>query len=398
MKRVVLALALTGCCWGACRPGKPPSAAQNALFQDTAAFGNWTAINVPKQEWSWLNDTLQTQAGGSGYLRSPYLAGDFILSFDAFAEAGETPDLVVFADALPAKGSPYPDGSPIFLEKKKWNRYIVESTNGQIRVFAGNKLVRTMSTAGRTAGYICFLKDASVRKITRIRFTATSPAPAATDGSAEMDPRFQPLYNGTELSEFQLKPGHIGHWTAAGWLINYDGLSTEQDKCLWTKKSYRDFELIADLRLTRQPTAEWSPVVLPSGEEARNPDGSIKQVLELYAGDTGIYLRGNSKNQVNIGYRYLGSGEIYGYRVDKKMPAELRQAVTPLVKADNFPGQWNRFYLRLVKDRLTVKLNGITVIDNAQLPGIAAEGPLALQDDHASNNTFQFANLFLREL
>ena len=141
-----------------------------------------------------------------------------------------------------------------------------------------------------------------------------------------------------------------------------------------------------------------TPIVLPSGDNAVNEDGSPKETDELYAGDTGIYLRGNSKSQINIGYRYIGSGEIYGYRVDKKMPAEVRAAVTPKFRADNPPGEWNRFIITMKDDRISIMLNGKLVIDNAQLPGIPASGPIALQDDHASNNTFQFANLFIKEL
>jgi hypothetical protein len=48
--------------------------------------------------------------------------------------------------------------------------------------------------------------------------------------------------------------------------------------------------------------------------------------------------------------------------------------------------------------RVTVNLNGKTVVDNALLPGIAACGKIALQDDHADNNTFQFANIYIKEL
>jgi len=61
------------------------------------------------------------------------------------------------------------------------------------------------------------------------------------------------------------------------------------------------------------------------------------------------------------------------------MPAEVRRAVTPKVKADNPPGKWNRFVITMKGDRLTVNLNGQTVIENARLPGVAPRGPIALQ-------------------
>jgi hypothetical protein len=213
-----------------------------------------------------------------------------------------------------------------------------------------------------------------------------------------MDQGFRSLYDGVDLNEWDVRPGHRNHWTPKDWVINYDGKSEEKDKCLWSKKSYADFILIADVRLTRKPEPELSPVILPNGEYALNPDGSKKQVYVPYNGDTGIYLRGNSKSQVNIGYRYIGSGEIYGYRTDTTLPAEVRAAVTPKIKADNPPGGWNRFVIILKGDRVSINLNGIQVIQDALLPGVPATGPLALQDDHADNNQFQFANLFIKEL
>ena len=56
------------------------------------------------------------------------------------------------------------------------------------------------------------------------------------------------------------------------------------------------------------------------------------------------------------------------------MPAEVRSGAIPKVKADSPPGKWNRFVITLKKDRVTVILNGQTVIDHVQLPGIPAAG------------------------
>lgn len=399
MNKSLLVLAIAGTSLTACIATRLPTHTESvSIISNETDFSNWTAINAPASDWIIKKDSLKTSSKGIGYLRSPKIAGDYLLSFDAYSESPESVDIMLAATELPEKGSPYPDGVPIRLQKNKWVQYLIEAKNGQYRIFGDKKLIKTINASDKSAGFICFLKDGSPKTFANIRFSEFETQPADKQVQTAMDTRFHPLYNGDELNQWQMKPGHEGHWTASSWMIDYDGLSKEKDKCLWTKKSFRDFELIADIRLTREATAELSPVVLPNGDNALNQDGTVQQVLELYAGDTGIYLRGHSKNQINIGYRYLGSGEIYGYRVDKKMPPEVREAVTPKIKADNFPGQWNRFYIRLIKDRLTVQLNGMTIIDNAQLPGIAPEGPIALQDDHASNNRFQFANLFIREL
>lgn len=399
MNNKLLSLALIGMLLAACSAlHKGPQPVKTGTALDETAMKKWTSINTPREHWKWENGTLNTQANTIGYLRSPSSYSNYILSFDAFCEDGETGGVLVSSAALPETGSPYPDGIRIPVPSSQWRSYLVECTNGTVRIFSGRSLLQTISYKNRTEGFICLLANGRTSRFRNIKLTESGSGSIQKTAAPEMDTRFQALYNGVDLSDWELKPGHVGHWSSLNWTINYDGLSKERDKCLWTRKSYRNFEMIADVRLTRTPTPELTPVVLPNGDEALNADGSKKQVIELYAGDTGIYLRGHSKNQINIGYRYIGSGEIYGYRVDKNMPPAVREAVTPKIKADNFPGQWNRFFIRMVDDRLTVVLNGITVIDNAQLPGISPEGPIALQDDHASNNTFQFANLFIREL
>ncbi|MGE3818127.1 MAG: DUF1080 domain-containing protein, partial [Isosphaeraceae bacterium] len=96
--------------------------------------------------------------------------------------------------------------------------------------------------------------------------------------------------------------------------------------------------------------------------------------------DSGVYLRDpKGKSQVNMWCWPIGSGEVYGYRMDKSMPAKVRAGVTPRTQADKPIGQWNAFEITLKGDRLTVVLNGTTVIEDAELPGIPKTGPIILQ-------------------
>ena len=114
-----------------------------------------------------------------------------------------------------------------------------------------------------------------------------------------------------------------------------------------------------------------------------------------YAGDSGILLRGQDKAQVNITCNTIGSGELYDFRTDKSMPPEVRSGSIPKVKADAPLGQWNRFVITLKKDRVTVVLNGQTVIEDVELPGLSARGPIGLQHH---GDPVQFTNLFIKEL
>ena len=90
-----------------------------------------------------------------------------------------------------------------------------------------------------------------------------------------------------------------------------------------------------------------------------------------------------------------GSGEVYGYRTNKKHSQEIRAALTPKLKADKPIGEWNRFIITMKGDRLSVVLNGKKVISKAQLPGVPAKGKLALQH-HGS--AIEFANISIKEL
>jgi len=86
---------------------------------------------------------------------------------------------------------------------------------------------------------------------------------------------------------------------------------------------------------------------------------------------------------------------VWPYRTDAAMPADVRAACTPRVRADKPPGEWNRFHITMKGDRLTVVLNGQTVIENAHLPGVPARGPIGLQHE---DGPVQFSNLFIKEL
>jgi hypothetical protein len=196
-------------------------------------------------------------------------------------------------------------------------------------------------------------------------------------------------------SRFNWRTGDPSHWKPTDWILDYDGQSKASDPHLWSVKEYKDFMLMVDWRFTRPPRKGPMPVILPNGDNATNADGSRKTLEVADAGDSGIYLRGNDKSQVNIWCWPIGSGEVYGYREDLRMPADVRAGVTPRVKADRPVGEWNRFLITMKGDRLTVVLNGQTVIEKARLPGVPSSGPIALQHH---GDPIQFANIYIKEL
>lgn len=132
----------------------------------------------------------------------------------------------------------------------------------------------------------------------------------------------------------------------------------------------------------------------PDGLYARQDGKYLEQEL-LDAGDSGVFVRGNTRSQVNIWSQPMGSGDINDYHKDERLSAELRRALLPKKKADAKFGQWNRFVVTMRGDRITVALNGETVIDRAELPGVPPRGPIGLQDH---NDPVEFRNVFLKPL
>ena len=219
---------------------------------------------------------------------------------------------------------------------------------------------------------------------------------------------FVPLFNGKDLAGWKVPPGDNGHWKVVGGTIDIDAESESkaEDKSLWTEREFGDFVLRVDWRIKETPyTNPNVHIVKPDGTSKLDVQGK-PVLIAVPDSDSGIYLRGNSKAQVNIWCWPVGSGEVYGYRTDDKMPAAVRAAVTPKKLADHDIGQWNTFEITMKGSRLTVVLNGQRVIENAELPGVPARGPIALQH-HGSKKDgkwvsppalVQFRNISIREL
>ncbi|MDB0057224.1 DUF1080 domain-containing protein [Akkermansiaceae bacterium] len=159
------------------------------------------------------------------------------------------------------------------------------------------------------------------------------------------------------------------HWSVKDGIIHNDG----HGKFLTTEKNYADFELRLEYKL--DPKA-----------------------------DSGIYLRGIPQVQLwdttEAGGSWKhgakkGSGGLWNN--PKGAPGK-----DPLVHADNPVGEWNKMTVKLVGEKVTVILNGKTVVDQAVLSnyfdrkgGLPKEGPIQLQTHGAP---VQWRNIFVKEL
>jgi hypothetical protein len=107
-------------------------------------------------------------------------------------------------------------------------------------------------------------------------------------------------------------------------------------------------------------------------------------------GNSGIYLRGRYEVQVeyekvDANDRFHSIGSVYSM-------------IAPAVDLPRTPGKWESFDITLVGRRVTVERNGVTTIDNQEIPGPTGgaldsnegePGPLFLQGDHTGGMKYR---------
>lgn len=239
-------------------------------------------------------------------------------------------------------------------------------------------------------------------------FIITASARAQAEKDNAPPEGWTSLFNGKDFTGWKVPEGDNGHWKVVDGVIDYDAASEAKgDKSLYTQQALGDCVIRVDWRIKETPYVNPNvPYILPDGTHARDVAGKPLR-FALPDSDSGVILRGDVKNQANIWCWPIGSGEFYGYRTDPKMPPEVKAAVTPRTQADKPVGEWNRFEITTRGDRVTVVLNGKTVIENAQLPGIAKAGALGLQHHGGKNKQgqwnsppalVQFKNIYVKEL
>ena len=175
--------------------------------------------------------------------------------------------------------------------------------------------------------------------------------------------------DGEKLVEAQKKADEVmrADWAVQDGCLTYVGHGYDN---ICTVKDYKDFEMYVDWRLD------------PNGKEP----------------DAGIYLRGTPQVQiwdiarVNVGAQ-VGSGGLYNNQKNRSTPTEV---------ADNKLGEWNSFYIRLVGDKVTVKLNGVLVVDNVTMENYWDRSqPLPACDQiemQAHGSLVNFRDIYVREI
>ncbi len=435
MRCAVLLLSLTFVvpCWADDADGFRP------LFNGRDLSG-WVPVNVAPETFTARDGMIVSTGKPTGVMRTDRQYENYVLELEwRHMRPGGNAGLFVWSDALPDIGvpftrsfevqildgqntanytshgdifgiwgatmvpnQPHPAGWMRCLPSERrakpspeWNHYRVTCKDGTIKLEVNGKEVSGAHDCVPRKGYICLEAEGSECHFRGLRIKELPGSGATPAQTAALDEGFVSLYSGLDLRGWKSDPGHVGHWQARNSILSYDGKSEAKDRDLWTEKEYKNFILMADWRLPGKPAPRARPVVQPSGDEARDAAGKIVTKAIPYAGDSGILLRGWEKAQVNITCNTIGSGELYGFRVDPAMPPATRSGSIPKEIADAPLGKWNRFIITMKGNRVSVVLNGKTVISETELPGVPARGPIGLQHH---GDPVQFTNLFIKEL
>ena len=289
----------------------------------------------------------------------------------------------------------------------EWNHYRVVAQNGVVTLSVNGVEVTKGQDCRPRKGYIFLESEGSECHFRNIRIQELPSTGATETDTASSGEGYVPLFTGINLDGWKVPEGDNGHWKIVNEVLDYDGESEAKgEKSLISQKEYTNYSLIADWRIKETPyTNPRVAKILPDGSEAVDADGK-PITLSIPDSDSGIYVRGSSKHQINIWCWPVGSGEMYGVRRDKNMPPEVRAAVTPKTKADNDIGKWNRFEITVIDKSVSVTLNGKRVIEKATIPDLPAKGPVVLQH-HGSKKDgkwtsppalVQFRNIMIKEL
>lgn len=235
---------------------------------------------------------------------------------------------------------------------------------------------------------------ASVRLVASFVLAASIAAPAtAADGVTAPPEGFTSLFNGKDLEGWwgvgtedpkewgALSPEKLEakrqasladineHWSVEDGVLHNDGAGL----FLTTLEEYGDFELLVDYNM-------------------------------VAGGDSGVYLRGVPQVQI---WDYTEAGGKWHLGADKGSGGLWNNpkgaaGKDPSTLADKPFGEWNRFRIVMVGDKVTVFLNDERVVDHARFYNffdkegpLYEKGPIQLQ---THGKPIMWRNVFIREI
>jgi hypothetical protein len=380
----------------------------------------WVNVNCAPGTFYVKDGEIITTGRPTGYLRTDKQYENFIADFEWMhvnkTEVGNS-GFFVWADPLPAVGSPYTRGIEVqvlvnltYKDKKtgavtatsqgdlfsiwgatckpdrphplgwarclpsedrakgggEWNHYVVIGRDGVLKLQVNGKEVSGLSECKPRKGYLALESEGAechFRNLKIKELPSTNPTPEETANRAE---DFKQLFIGLDLSGWKADEETAKHWQPRDWVLAYDGKAKQAD--LATEKQYGDAEFIADFRFPKKD-AEGAACAFILGESK----------------DRWISLKVAADGEITWDVKTPGTGAGTGSHFSSLKPR----------------GEWNRLRIGVRKDRLTPFINGKEVAGGSLdwVPAKVKErvlirGAFALRPD----GPMEFGNLFVHEL
>lgn len=375
------------CLWlcgvtGARAVGADDSGDFRPLFNGRDLSG-WVPVNTAPSTWSVKDGMLICSGQPTGELRTDRMYQNFVMELEwrHMVPRGNA-GVFVWADDITARGVPFHrsievqvlenaygntrshtthgdifpihgakmvpingrGGSRAFPTESRskpspeWNHYRITCNDGDISLAVNGKVVTRGRECIPRKGYICLESEGGIVHYRNIRIRPLPDTPIDPDMIAIADRGYRSLYTGVDLSGWKVGGEK---WAANNWVLSCTGSTDDPERALTSDEQFSDFGFLFDVRL--------------------KPNSGASRVL----------LRGVESIEIPLS-------------PDSKLVADALQK----------PGSWNRFEGTLQGNRLTLKLNGQSVIENRAVETDAARGPIKL----IAAGPIDFANIFVRKL
>ena len=344
----------------------------------------WVNINCAPHTFTARDGMIHTTGKPICEIRTDRMYENFVLEVEwQHLQPGGNAGVFVWADALPARGQPFlravevqvldgrnsenytshgdvfaihgatmtpdrphPGGWMRSLPNERrarpageWNHYRITCANGTIKLAVNGKEVSGGYDVRPRKGYIALEAEGSPALFRNIRIQELPPGgPLPAGHIAQADQGFMSLYSGLDLTGWQASPA--GAWVADDWIIKHERRGGPSASLLVSEREYADFELMADWRLPQLSATDRAPGEVP------------------------------------------------------QLPNHLRALIRPTVDRDTPAGEWHRTLLRVAGDRMSITIDGRTVITDERQSELPRRGSIALGAEGAA----EFANVFVREL
>lgn len=349
-------------------------------------LGGWVAVNTAPSTWRIEDGLLICSGKPIGELRTERMYQNFVMELEwrHMVPRGNA-GVFVWADDITARGVPFHRGIEVQVlenaygntrshtthgdifpihgarmtpvngrggsrafpteERSKpspqWNHYRITCQDGNISLAVNGKVVTRGTDCSPRKGYICLESEGGIVHYRNVRIKELPDSPVAAEHVAIANRGYRCLYNGVDLSGWEVAESAADNWRTNDWILAFTGISADDNLAIRTVETFGDFGFIFDVR--RKETTE-----------------TLK-----------VLLRGSPQATINVD------------------PDDAN-----LKKHSSGGRGWDRFEGTLKQGTLNVSINGQPLIRDRQLDGVPEHGPLII----SPSGPVDLANIYVRKL